>query len=118
MPDFRGSQAYNAVYAKLVEAAKNKATVTYVDLSIVAGLPSRGEHMAQTLNAILREVMVENINKQEPLLPALVLKRGDTLPGNGFFMTAGSLLGISFKSEDDKAIFWEDKVKQAYIYWE
>lgn len=115
---FRGTQAYNSVYAKLIETAKNKTTVTYVDLALSAGIQTSGSYMAETIAQILKEITLENISKYEPLLSCLVLKRGDDLPGNGFFTLVGDLKGISFKDMDYRYSFWEDESSKTYTYWE
>ena len=115
---FRGSQTYNAVYGKLVEAAKNRTTVTYPDLAVAAQLPMSGEYMATTLNQVLKEIILENIEKSEPLLACLDVRKGDDIPGNGFFMLVGDIKGQSFKDMEDRYTFWEAESKSTYSHWE
>ena len=114
---YRGTNTYNSIYSKLVETAKNKSTISYVDLALAARLPARGEYMAETLSAVLREIALECINKEQPVLPALVLKGGDDLPGNGFFVMMGELLGRSFAETEDRYSYWEATTQSIYSYW-
>lgn len=118
---YRGSEAYNAVFAKLVETAKNQTTVTYIDLSIAAKLPSKGQYMAEALSAILKEVTDECFNRSMPLLPCLVVRYDSGLPGDGFFAMLKSSFSdrcsADFSSDEEKEEFVMAETYANYNHW-
>ena len=120
---YRGTSEYNAVFARLVKAAKDETTVTYIDLALASRLPTKGKYMADTISNVLREVTDECFNKNIPLLSCLVVRYDSELPGEGFFEMLKSSFaswddaGFKFATDDAREVFAKQEMQSNYKYW-
>jgi hypothetical protein len=84
------SRAKGEVRATLVEKARHRGLITYIDLSAnVTGVPLPYGGGSANLNFLLGQVMAEEVAAGRPLLPALAVRMEEGTPGKGFYIAAG-----------------------------
>ena len=88
-------------------AAKRKTT-NYVTVA-----QSISRHSAN-LGHLLEALMKRNIERKEPLLGCLIVKKESGLPAKGFFECAEQLLNISFDGEDARTRFFEEQKEKCF----
>src|SRR5262249_51993210 len=106
-----------AVYEKLVQVAKARTTITYTALASVADitLAGSGDDEMKTLGFVLDEIADQEIAAGRPLLPAVVVKKSDNMPGAGLFIYARKK-GLQ-KKKTDNLTFFAEELKRVYAYW-
>ncbi|WP_131679698.1 hypothetical protein [Metapseudomonas furukawaii] len=107
-------RARNIARDVLVERARRPAaqTITYSDL--VARLPIAIEPNDPRLSALLDEISRMEYAEGRGFLTVLVVhKRGDLMPGEGFFSMAAEC-GASFT---DRERFWSDALNVVLFAW-
>jgi hypothetical protein len=99
----------------LVKLAKDRQTTVYSKLAEEVGLKINKPAHRNRLTDILGAISEEEFSKKRPLLSAVVISKGRTMPGGGFFKLAEKL-GL-YKKEDDKKLFFDEQLKKVYEYW-
>lgn len=106
-----------AVYEKLVQVARARTTITYTALASVADitLAGGGDDDMKQLGFILDEIAEREIAEGRPLLPAVVVKSSDNMPGAGLFIFAKKK-GVQ-KKKTDNLTFFAEELNRVYAYW-
>lgn len=77
------------IHAILVQKAVNRETTTYGELAPFVGLPTSGNHLANTMGGYLLEILRWCEARNQPHLTSIVVKAGvgsqSGIPGNGFW---------------------------------
>ena len=102
-----------AVYKVLVRAAKERKTVSYAELCKVVDLSLDSEDDVKILGLILSTIADHEVAEGRPLLPAVVVSVGPTVPASGLFRYAqrGGRQGT-----DDPA-FLATELDRVYAHW-
>jgi hypothetical protein len=116
MPKYKLSEAdYKAVKdemrAAMIACAKRRETITYSDLGLrleTAAIHPHSFLMTRLLNDIGRE----EIAAGRGILPAVVVRKSDGMPGGGYFGNAAKQHG-----EGDTEAWWRDDLEALYDYW-
>ncbi len=94
------------VREKLIWVAEHKETIAYSDVARIADLPVRDRGLFQ----ILDDISTHEHKAGRPLLTAVVVRKGDGMPGAGFFKLA-TRLG-HHRAGAYRTRFWDRK-----LYW-
>lgn len=85
-----GDGLHRRLRAELRRIARDRATITYADLAVRAGVPP--PHTIHRLTGALEDLAREDAAAGRPLLAALAVGRGAAaVPGRGFFLLIGDL---------------------------
>ena len=98
------------VYTYLIEAARNRETITYRELARKVGLYGDMPRLFRILDDINRDERAAG----RPMLSAIVVGASG-MPGKGFFRLARSL-GL-YRGIDDRG-FWQEEVRRVHNHWE
>lgn len=99
------------VREKLVEVAKRKETISYSDVARIADLHVRD----LTLFRLLDDISTHEHKAGRPLLTAVVVRKGDNMPGAGFFKLAMRL--GHHRAGGDRKLYWIRERDQVYAEW-
>src|SRR4051794_34117565 len=77
-----------AVYAKLVQVAKEQKTITYGQLASVADVTIEARDELKTVGFILDAIAAQEFAAGRPLLPIVVVSGTTNMPGGGLFKYA------------------------------
>lgn len=102
-----------AVYRKLVEVAKAKGTVQFVELAAVADMPLDGEGDVVALGHVLDEIAEQEVAAGRPLLPVLVVHGTRNMPGAGLFKFAKK----KKLQKGDDLTFFATEMARVHAYW-
>ena len=75
------------VRALLIEEATHGRTITYTDLAALAGLPwsHKNPQDRKLLGKLLGEISHQEYLRGRPMLTAIVVRKGQGMPGPGFW---------------------------------
>jgi hypothetical protein len=107
--------AHPAVFARLVQVAKARKTISYSDLGTVADVSLDSDDDLTTLGHILDEIADQERAAGRPLLPCLVVSGKTGMPGGGLFKYAVRK-GLQPKKMDN-VTFWATELNRVYDYW-
>lgn len=120
MPDakgkYRGTVAYQLVYAELVAAARYRGVTTYQAIAQLIGLPLKGAHMGAELGHVLGEISEDELKQGRPMLSAIAVGV-DGVPGSGFFVWARQLGRLASDRPEDELPFWVEEKEAVYETW-
>lgn len=72
-----------AVEVKLAELARDKRTMTYLEMVDYAAIPS--PHRIHHLTAFLETLILRDVQLGQPIRAAFIVSKTDGLPADGFF---------------------------------
>jgi len=101
------------VYEKLKQVARAGSLVTYAEVASLAdsGITNpRGPRLIR----ILHEICGCEVQQGRPMLGAVVVRKTDNRPGEGFFREAS---GLGLFRGSDKIAFWTGELNRVYSYW-
>lgn len=101
-----------AVYDKLVQVAKARATITYGEVAKVADLSLEGDDALKSLGLLLDEIADQEIAAGRPLLPVVIV-RENNMPGAGLFKYARR----KKLQKTDDLTFFATELKRVYEHW-
>ena len=104
-----------AVYDRLVRAARAGELVYYGDLAKLLGIDMDNPHFAVQVGRILGRISEDEVSERRPMLSAIVVSRDTMLPGKGFF-NLGQQLRQTQPGEDETA-FAVRQIKRVHQYW-
>ena len=110
-----GSDIFDEVYCKLIQAARNKQPIFYGEIAEIMGLPPSGDQMARETGQILGEIWEYEHTHSRPLLSAVVVRSDKEKPGKGFFTLARELGKL--EENIDELTFWKREIKRVYDTW-
>jgi hypothetical protein len=102
-----------AVFQKLVQVAKAKSTIQFVELGKVADMVLDNDEDIAALGHILDAIAEQDVAAGRPLLPALVVHGNRNMPGVGFFRFAKK----KKLQKSDDLTFFASELKRVYDYW-
>lgn len=113
---YRGTVEYFLVYCALINAAKNRGTITYQDVAQIMGLPPSGSHMGRETGFMVGAISRDEHHYGRPMLSAICVNvKG--MPGEGFFVLAKELGKLQDDSEEGRRRFWEEEKQAVYKTW-
>lgn len=116
-----GTPTFNKVYCELINVARNKKKINYINVANIMGLPPgkpMGNHWQNETGQILGEISEYEFNHGRPMLSAVVVRKKTGDPGDGFLKLAMGLGKILSNSHIDEKTFWEQELKEVYDIWE
>jgi len=105
-------------YDRLQEIAKAQEMTTYSDIAPLADLSMDNEDDRNAISIILEEIAQHEESEKRPMLTAVVIHRGDNIPGEGFFQIAqkfGRYNGS--RNQNNRLRFWIDALNSVHEYW-
>ncbi len=106
---------HQAVYERLVQAARVREFVHYGELAKMLGIDMDNPHFGAQVGKVLGQISEDEVAAGRPMISAIVVSRDTMLPGYGFF-TLGQQLRQTDPGEDDMA-FAIREIKQVHDYW-
>ena len=119
-PKYFGEQAFNDVYCKLIEKARNKQNMHYEEVAAIMGKKPEekmGHYWANETGHMLREICDYEHKHNRPMLSAIVVLKNDGIPGKGFFELARGLGKLTSVSKQDEKTFWKQELLEVYKTW-
>ncbi len=101
------------VYEALKQVARARGVVTYSEVASLIGLGITNPRDPR-LRKILHEICSYEVEHGRPMLGAVVVRKADKHPGEGFFKRAREL---GLFRESDKLAFWASELSKVYAYW-
>jgi hypothetical protein len=114
----RSTKEYFLVYRVLINAARNRGTVTYQDIAEIMGLPLAGNYMGQQVGYMVGAISEDEVRLGRPMLSAIVVKTGRTKPGPGFWRFARELGRLQGEGKEVEERFWEKEKRAVYQTWQ
>ncbi|MCY3718339.1 MAG: hypothetical protein OXG07_02125 [Anaerolineaceae bacterium] len=109
------------VYEVLLRVAKERKTITYRELAHEADVPDAEKPYIwfSYLPGVLDEINVMEVEAGVPLLSAVVVRKEDGLPGDGFFfnLTARPHLVPAGATEEEKRAVHKEELLRVYEAW-
>ena len=106
---------HQAVYDRLVQAARAREFVHYDELAKMLGVDMTNEHWAVQVGKVLDPVNEAEVAAGRPMLSAIEVSKDTMLPGKGFFML-GQQLRRTEPGEDEIG-FAIRQIKRVHEYW-
>jgi len=103
------------IRAMLIKAAQQRNVAYYSEVAELANLSMDNPDHRFKLGCILGEISTEEHENGHPLLSAVVVHKGDHLPGEGFFKLTKEL-GKQKADEDDDA-FHTRELRTVFDHW-
>jgi hypothetical protein len=119
-PKYFGEPAFNGVYCKLIEKARNKQIIHYEEVAVIMGKKyeeKMGHYWANETGHMLREICEYEHKHNRPMLSAIVVLKDDGIPGKGFFELARGLEKLTSVSKQDEKTFWKQELLEVYKTW-
>lgn len=101
------------VYDKLVQVAKARKTVGYIELGRLADLSLEEHTGVKDLGAVLDAIADQELAAGRPLLPVVVVSERTGAPGAGLHRYA-KRRGLQ---KTDDITFFASELKRVYDYW-
>lgn len=105
---------HQAIYERLVAVARAEDVTTYTDISPLAGLDMDNPDHRDKIGQLLGEISTFEHNHGRPLLSAVVIHRGNNIPGQGFFTLAREL-GLHTGTDD--LVFFIRELRRVHDHW-
>ena len=102
------------IHEELLRVAKTSGYVNYSDVAPLAGLNMELAHDRNQIARILDGISQSEHDAGRPLLSAVVVRKDENMPGNGFF-TLAKRLGLH--TEGDNLDFWLAELRRVHDYW-
>ena len=102
-----------AVFEKLVQVAKAKSTIQFIELGRIADMTLDSDEAIAALGHILDEIAEEDVKAGRPLLAVLVVHGTRNMPGVGLFKFAKK----KKLQKSDDLTFFATELKRGYDYW-
>ena len=106
---------HQAVYERLVQAARAREFVHYGELAKMLGIDMDNPHFGAQVGKVLGHISEDEVAAGRPMISAIVVSRDTMLPGYGFF-TLGQELHQVELGEDDLA-FAVSQIRRVHDHW-
>ena len=106
---------HQAVYDRLVAAARAREFVHYGELAKMLDIDMDNPHFGALVGKVLGEVSEDEVAAGRPMISAIVVSRDDMLPGKGFY-NLGKQLHLVQPDEDEIA-FAIRQIRRVHEYW-
>jgi hypothetical protein len=118
VPDrYRGTREYALAYSELIHAARTGGMVTYAGIARLTGLPTQGNAMANEVGRLVGEISEDEVNRNRPMLSALVVEKDNGQTGRGFFKLARDLGKLNGTSRFKEESFLSKEKRALYSLW-
>jgi hypothetical protein len=108
---------HQKIYAKLREVARSGRLITYGELAPLANLDLASLADRTKLANILGEISTHEHEQNRPLLSAVVVLGGESVPGEGFFKLARDLGVHTGGNPDQNLAFFVREINRVYAEW-
>ncbi len=102
-----------AVYEKLIQVAKARKTIGYIELGKIADVTVDGEDGARDLGFLLDAIADQEFAAGRPLLAVVVVSEKTNMPGGGLFKYARRK-GLQ---KTDDLTYFATELNRVYDYW-
>ena len=102
------------IYEELRRVAISGSTTYYSDISHLAGLDMGSPYDRKLIANILDSISTSEHDARRPLLSAVVILKGENIPGQGFFELSRRL-GL-YRANDDLH-YWLQEVRRVHDHW-
>ena len=119
-PKYFGEQAFNDVYCKLIEKARNKQKSHYEEVAVIMGKTPQekmGHYWVNETGYMLKEICDYEHKHNRPMLSAIVVLKEDGIPDKGFFELARGLGKLTSVSKLEEKEFWKQELLEVYKTW-
>jgi hypothetical protein len=106
---------HQAVYERLVRAARAREFVHYGELAKMLGIDMDNPQFGAQVGKVLGRISEDELAAGRPMISAIVVSEDTILPGYGFF-TVGQQLHQVESGEDDLA-FAVRQIRRVHDYW-
>ena len=106
---------HQAVYERLVKAARAREFVHYGELAKMLGIDMDNPHFGAQVGKVLGQISEDEVAAGRPMISAIVVSRDTMLPGSGFFKLGQELHRT--QSGEDEMGFAVRQIKQVHDYW-
>ena len=103
----------DTLYKKLVEIAKAKTTIQFVELARTADMPLDTDADVTALGRLLDEIAEQEVAAGRPILPVLVVHGTRNMPGVGLFRFAKK----KKLQKSDDLTFFATELSRVYAFW-
>ena len=103
-----------AIYDKIREVAKGKGITYYSDIAPLAGLSMDSPGDRARISQILDEISRLEHSANRPLLSAVVIRKEENSPGQGFF---GLARDLGLHHGDDDLAFGVQELQRVHDCW-
>lgn len=103
-----------AIYDKIREVAKSRDITYYAEIAPLAGLNLASPGDIARLSSILGDISTAEHRDGRPLLSAVVIRKEENSPGQGFF---GLAQALGLHNGDDNFAFWVQELQRVHDYW-
>jgi hypothetical protein len=104
----------------LIELARKKKTITYQELSDACNLKlvmRESEYARAEIGRILGDISTFEFNNKRPLISSLVISKGDSYQGDGFYKLAEALGFGSWKKLKNDISFEVGQMNACFDFW-
>lgn len=104
-----------AVYERLVRAARGGELVFYGELAKMLGIDMDNPHFGAQVGKVLDRINEDETAAGRPMISAIVVSRDTMLPGTGFFKLGQELRQTN--PGEDEIGFAVRQIKRVHHYW-
>lgn len=105
------------IRGRLIEVARAQALIPYGEIAPMAGLDMGNPDHRRQLGTILGRISSYEHEQGRPMLSAVVVHRGGSEPGNGFFECATDLGLFGGRTAEQKMEFFARELRRLYDHW-
>jgi hypothetical protein len=102
-----------ALYAKLIQVAKDRKTIPYGELAQAGDLSLDGEDDMKAFGFALDAIADQEVAAGRPLLPVVVVSGTTNMPGGGLFKYAKK----KKLQKGDDMTFFATELNRVYAFW-
>lgn len=108
-----------AAHQALLQAARDRTTITYGEIIALAELKLTGDALSGELGRLFFEIVQSELAKDHaaPMLSAIALPKDGNRPSKGFFDLARELDRLQNTSAAVEDAFWVGEMNRVYAYW-
>ena len=106
---------HQAVYERLVQAARAREFVHYGELAKMLGIDLDNPHFGAQVGKVLGRISEDEVAAGRPMISAIVVSKDDMLPGKGFFKLGQELHHVN--PGEDEIGFAVRQIKRVHQYW-
>ena len=107
-------EAPQSIHQRLKATARRHETTFYSEIAPLAGLNMESEYDRIRLAQILDEISRGEHSQGRPLLSAVVIRKDENLPGQGFFNLARDL---GLYAGNDDLEYWVKELARVHQHW-
>lgn len=108
-----------STHQALLQAARDRTTITYGEIVGLAGLTLTGDALSGQLGRLFYDIVQTELAKDPdaPMLSAVALPKDGNRPSDGFFELARQLKRLQSTNYAAEDAFWVRELKRVYEYW-